>query len=49
MWFQLQVLSTEMVSSRFDSHSKKEASTLEVAGEEGKGAGRIERQDLQYL
>jgi hypothetical protein len=36
-----------MVSSRFDSHSKEEASTLEVAGEEGKGVGRIERQDLQ--
>jgi hypothetical protein len=36
-----------MVSSRFDSHLKEEASTLEVAGEEGKGVGRTERQDLQ--
>jgi hypothetical protein len=36
-----------MVSSRFDSHSKEEASTLEVAGEEGKGVERTERQDLQ--
>jgi hypothetical protein len=39
----------EMVSSRFDSHSKEEASTLEVMGEEGKGAGRTEEQDLQQL
>jgi hypothetical protein len=31
-----------MVSSRFDSHSKEEASTLEVVGEEGKEAGRTE-------
>jgi hypothetical protein len=36
-----------MVSSRFDSHLKEEASTLEVAGEERKGVGRTERQDLQ--
>jgi hypothetical protein len=36
-----------MVSSRFDSHSKEEASTLEVVGEEGKGGRRIEGQDLQ--
>jgi hypothetical protein len=48
-WFQLQVLSTEKVSSRFDSHSKEEASTLEVAGEEGKRVGRTEGQDLQQL
>jgi hypothetical protein len=27
-----------MVSSRFDSHSKEEASTLEVAGEEGRAS-----------
>jgi hypothetical protein len=38
-----------MVSSRFDSHSKEEASTLEVAGEEGKRVGRIEGQDLKQL
>jgi hypothetical protein len=36
-----------MVSSRVDSHSKEEASTLEVAREEGKGVGRTEGQDLQ--
>jgi hypothetical protein len=47
MSFKLQVLSTEMVSSRFDSHSKEEASTLEVAGEDGKRARRTEGQDLQ--
>jgi hypothetical protein len=29
-----------MVSSRFDSHSKEEASMFEVAGEEGKGDGK---------
>jgi hypothetical protein len=38
-----------MVSSRFDSHSKEEASTLEAAGEEGKRVGRTKGQDLQYL
>jgi hypothetical protein len=36
-----------MVSSRFDSHPKEEASTLEAAGEEGKRVGRTEGQDLQ--
>jgi hypothetical protein len=35
-----------MVSSRFDSHSKEEASMLEVAGEEGKGAGKTEGRDV---
>jgi hypothetical protein len=38
-----------MVSSQFDSHSKEEASTLQVAGEEGKRVGRTEGQDLQQL
>jgi hypothetical protein len=38
-----------MVSSRFDSHSKEEASMFEVAGEEGKRVGRTEGQDIQQL
>jgi hypothetical protein len=38
-----------MVSSRFDSHSKEEVSTLQVAKEEGKRVGRIEGQVLQQL
>jgi hypothetical protein len=38
-----------MVSSRFDSHSKEEASTLEVVREEGKRIGRTEGQYLQQL
>jgi hypothetical protein len=38
-----------MVSSRFDSYSKEEASTLEVAGEEGKRAGKTKGRDLQQL
>jgi hypothetical protein len=37
------------VSSQFDSHSKEEASTLEVEGEEGKRVGRTKGQDLQQL
>jgi hypothetical protein len=35
--------------SRFDSHSKEEASTLEVVGEDGKRVGRTEGQVLQQL
>jgi hypothetical protein len=42
-------LSTETVSSWFDSHSKEEASTLEVVGEEGKRVRRTEGQVLQQL
>jgi hypothetical protein len=38
--------STEMVSSRFDSHSKEEASMLEAVGK-GERVGRTEGQDLQ--
>jgi hypothetical protein len=35
-----------MVSSRFDSHAKEEASTLEATGEEGKRVGRTDRDNI---
>jgi hypothetical protein len=31
-----------MVSSRVDTHSKEESSTIEAAGEEGKRVGRTD-------
>jgi hypothetical protein len=46
-WLQLQVLITKVVSSRFDSHTKEEASMPKVSREEGEGAREAKGRSFQ--